>query len=101
MTSLERFGAAMFRVRCKGEGKALGRKGNREGEEGGNFGFAVSITVANRLIAQNLLSDDVGIVAGLNFESAVVGPQVDRDIDASNTALVNLISVSALCWARE
>lgn len=37
-----------------------------------------------------LLSYDVGIVAGLDFEGAVVRPQVNGIGDACNTALVDL-----------
>lgn len=38
----------------------------------------------------NLLSDHIGLVIGLDLEAAVVGPEVDRNADASDSALVDL-----------
>lgn len=38
----------------------------------------------------NLLSDQVGFVVCLDFEAAVVGPEIHGDADASDTALVDL-----------
>jgi hypothetical protein len=38
----------------------------------------------------NLLSDHVGFVVCLGLEAAVVGPKVDGNTDASDTALVDL-----------
>jgi len=38
----------------------------------------------------DLLSDHVGFVVCLGLEAAVVGPEVDGNADASDTALVNL-----------
>lgn len=40
----------------------------------------------------DLLSDHVGFVVCLGLEAAVVGPEVDGNADASDTALVNLHS---------
>lgn len=39
---------------------------------------------------EDLLSDHVGLVIGLDLEAAVVGPEVDRNANASDSALVNL-----------
>ena len=39
---------------------------------------------------RDLLSNHVGFVVCLGFEAAVVGPEVDRIADASDTALVDL-----------
>ena len=39
---------------------------------------------------ENLLSSHVGIVVCLGLEAAVVGPEVDGNVDASDTAFVNL-----------
>jgi hypothetical protein len=43
-----------------------------------------------------LLSDHVGFVVRLDFEAAVVGPEIDGDADASDTALVDLPRVSPI-----
>jgi hypothetical protein len=43
-----------------------------------------------------LLSDHVGFVVRLDFEAAVVGPEVDGNADASDTALVDLPRVSPI-----
>jgi len=43
-----------------------------------------------------LLSDHVGFVVRLDFEAAVVGPEVDGDADASDAALVDLPRVSPI-----
>ena len=40
--------------------------------------------------AQDLLSDQFGFVVGLSLEAAVVGPEIDGNADASDTALVDL-----------
>ena len=39
---------------------------------------------------RDLLSDHVGFVVRLGLEAAVVGPEVDGNADASDTALVDL-----------
>ena len=41
-----------------------------------------------------LLSDDVGIMAGLDFEGAVIRPQIDRIGDAGNTSFIDLKAIS-------
>lgn len=43
----------------------------------------------------NLLSDHVGFVVRLDLEAAVVGPEVDGNANASDTALVDLPHVSS------
>jgi hypothetical protein len=43
----------------------------------------------------NLLSDHVGFVVRLDLEAAVVGPEVDGNANASDTALVDLARVSS------
>lgn len=43
---------------------------------------------------QYLLSDHVGIVAGFDFEGAVVGPEVNRVRDTRNTSLVDLFALT-------
>lgn len=39
---------------------------------------------------RDLLSDQIGFVIRLDFEAAVVGPEIDRNADAGDAALVNL-----------
>lgn len=55
---------------------------------------AVSIVVMGRErerdCPEDLLSDDVCVMTRLDFEAAVVGPQVHGYADASDTALVDL-----------
>lgn len=43
----------------------------------------------------NLLSDHIGIVACLDLEGAVVGPDIDGHANASNATLVDLNHISA------
>jgi hypothetical protein len=43
-----------------------------------------------------LLSDHVGFVVGLDLEATVVGPEVNGNADASDAALIDLPSVSAV-----
>ncbi len=50
------------------------------------------------LVFLYLLSDHVGVVARLDFEGAVVRPQVDRVGDAGDSSLVDLALLSrVLC----
>lgn len=41
-----------------------------------------------------LLSDHVGIMAGLGFECTVLCPEIDRGCDAGNATLVDLLAIS-------
>lgn len=43
---------------------------------------------------QYLLSDHVGIMAGFDFEGAVVGPQVNGIRNTGNTSLVDLFALT-------
>lgn len=65
--------------------------------------LAVSIAVMGREgkrdCPEDLLSDDIRIMARFDFEAAVVGPQVNRYADASDTALIDLRCVSAILLA--
>lgn len=46
-----------------------------------------------------LLSDHVGVVVGFHSKGTVVGPEIDRNADASDAALVDL-QVSVLYLVR-
>ena len=43
-------------------------------------------------IVQDLLSNNICIVAGFDLEAAVVGPEIDGDAYARNAALIDLSS---------
>ena len=47
-------------------------------------------------LTTNLLSDHVGIVAGFDFEAAVLGPQIDGVGDTGDAPFVNLTLISTL-----
>jgi hypothetical protein len=49
----------------------------------------------------NLLSDDIGIVAGFDFEGTVVGPEIDGDSDACDTPLIDLCTCQKPRFRRE
>lgn len=39
---------------------------------------------------RDLLSDQIGFVVCLDFEAAVVGPEIDRNADAGDATLIDL-----------
>lgn len=58
-----------------------------------------SLLWEGNLVFLYLLSDHVGVVARLDFEGAVIRPQIDRVGDAGDSSLVNLALLSkVLCF---
>ena len=51
----------------------------------------IAVTWVGNLVFLYLLSDDIGIVASLDFEGTVICPQVNRVGDAGHASLIDLV----------